>query len=162
MDEGAKPHPTPRLPCGSLGAGQWEPVGDWGQAIGRLGARDQLYTKSILGDYFQENRTSPRPFLLLRIRFPGRPIFIQLPPGISSEMVKMTVKLLPLRMLAMERCRHIFDTDDDPRLRGSGLPIQLKNELDDYRRRIDEGYWICREAGCLPWSAAPHCQQNME
>ena len=40
--------------------------------------------KLILGDYFQENRTSRRPFLLLRIRFPGRPIFIQLPPGSSS------------------------------------------------------------------------------
>ena len=25
--------------------------------------------------------TSQRPFLLLRISFPGRPIFIQLPPG---------------------------------------------------------------------------------
>ena len=37
--------------------------------------------KSILGDYFEENRTSRRPFLLLRIRFPGRPIFIQLPPA---------------------------------------------------------------------------------
>ena len=36
--------------------------------------------KSVLGDYFQENRTSRRPFLLLRISFPGRPIFIQLPP----------------------------------------------------------------------------------
>ena len=35
----------------------------------------------ILGDYFQENRTSWRPFLLLRISFPGRPIFIQLVPG---------------------------------------------------------------------------------
>ena len=37
--------------------------------------------KSILGDYFQENRTSQRPFLLLRISFPGRPIFIQSIPG---------------------------------------------------------------------------------
>ena len=36
--------------------------------------------KSILRDYFQENRTSRRPFLLQRISFPGRPIFIQLPP----------------------------------------------------------------------------------
>ena len=35
--------------------------------------------KSILGDYYQENRTSRRPFLLLRISFPGSPIFIQLP-----------------------------------------------------------------------------------
>ena len=48
--------------------------------------RDQLYKiglpgKSILGDYFQQNRTSRRPFLLLGISFPGRPIFIQLPPG---------------------------------------------------------------------------------
>ena len=27
--------------------------------------------KSILGDYFQENMTSRRPFLLLRVSFPG-------------------------------------------------------------------------------------------
>ena len=36
--------------------------------------------KSILGYYFQENMTSRRPFLLLRISFPGRPIFIQFIP----------------------------------------------------------------------------------
>ena len=36
-----------------------------------------LPRKLILGDYSQENRTSRRPFLLLRIRFPGRTIFIQ-------------------------------------------------------------------------------------
>ena len=35
--------------------------------------------KSILGYYFQENRTSPRPFLLLS--FLGRPIFIQFIPA---------------------------------------------------------------------------------
>ena len=37
--------------------------------------------KLILRDYFQENRTSRRPFLLVRISFPGRPIFIQLVPA---------------------------------------------------------------------------------
>ena len=57
-----------------------------GPAYGMSTIRDQLYKiglpgKSILGDYFQENRTSRRAFLLRRIRFPGRPIFIQLPPG---------------------------------------------------------------------------------
>ena len=36
----------------------------------------------ILRDYFQENRTSKRPFLLLRISFPGRPIFIQFVPAL--------------------------------------------------------------------------------
>ena len=40
-----------------------------------------LTGKSILRDYFQENMTSRRPFLLLRIRFPGRPVFIQFVPG---------------------------------------------------------------------------------
>ena len=30
--------------------------------------------KSILRDYFQENRTSRRPFLLVRISFPRKPI----------------------------------------------------------------------------------------
>ena len=48
-------------------------------------SRDQLYKiglpgKSIFGDYLQENRTSRRPFLLLRISFPGRPLFIQFIP----------------------------------------------------------------------------------
>merc|ERR1712037_740228 len=53
-------------------------------------SRDQLYEidlpgKSILRDYFQENRTSRRPFLLLRISFPGRPIFIQFVPRRRSR-----------------------------------------------------------------------------
>ena len=38
--------------------------------------------KSILRGYFQENRTSQRSFLLLRISFPGRPIFIQFVPDV--------------------------------------------------------------------------------
>ena len=37
--------------------------------------------KSILRDYFQEKRTSRRPFLFLRISFPGKPISIQFVPG---------------------------------------------------------------------------------
>ena len=41
--------------------------------------------KSILGDYFQENRTSQRPFLVLRIRFPGRPMFIQFIPAAAAS-----------------------------------------------------------------------------
>ena len=41
--------------------------------------------KLILRDYFQENGTSRRrPLLLLRISFPGRPIFIQFIPGERS------------------------------------------------------------------------------
>ena len=42
--------------------------------------------KSILRDYFQENRyrSSGRPFPLLRISFPGRPISIQLVPASHS------------------------------------------------------------------------------
>ena len=36
-----------------------------------------LPRKLILGDYFQKKRTSRRRFLLLKISFPGRPIFIQ-------------------------------------------------------------------------------------
>ena len=41
---------------------------------------DSFSEKLILRDYFQENMTSQRPFLLLRISFPGRPIFIQFIP----------------------------------------------------------------------------------
>ena len=54
----------------------WDP-----QRIGTNCIKISLPGKSILGDYFQENMTSRGPFLLLRISFPGRPIFIQLPPG---------------------------------------------------------------------------------
>ena len=43
--------------------------------------KNRLPGKLILRDYFQENRTSRRPFLLLRISFPGRPIFIQFVPA---------------------------------------------------------------------------------
>ena len=49
--------------------------------------------KSILGDYFQENRTSRRPFLLLRINFPGRPIFIQLVPEVGVSVLVRRVRL---------------------------------------------------------------------
>ena len=45
--------------------------------------------KSILGDYFQENRTSRRPFLLLRFDFPGRPIFIQFVPASPTSVPKL-------------------------------------------------------------------------
>ena len=38
--------------------------------------------KLILGDYFQGNRTSRSPFLLMRICLPGRPIFIQFIQGL--------------------------------------------------------------------------------
>ena len=49
--------------------------------------RDELYKnrsspgKMILRDYFQENMTSRRTFLLLRMSFSRRPILIQLPPA---------------------------------------------------------------------------------
>ena len=36
--------------------------------------------KLILGDNFQENMTSRRPFILLRTTFPGRPIYIKFLP----------------------------------------------------------------------------------
>ena len=56
--------------------------------------------KSILRDYFQENRTSQRPFLLLTIIFPGRPIFIQFIPEQSGKSFpcrnKLTVQCVNL------------------------------------------------------------------
>ena len=73
--------PHPRKPCRWSGgasatsvSGSTRPCGS-----GTRGRRDQLYEKglsgkSILGVYFQENKTSRRPFLLLRISFPERPI----------------------------------------------------------------------------------------
>ena len=53
----------------------------WAAEPGGIGIKIGLPGKSILRDHFQENRTSERPFLLLRISFPERPIFIQFVPG---------------------------------------------------------------------------------
>ena len=44
--------------------------------------------KLIRQEYVQENRTSKRHFLLLRISFPGRPIFTQFIPGSHQKMGK--------------------------------------------------------------------------
>ena len=54
-----------------------------------------LLGKSILGDYFQGNRTSQRPFLLLRISFPGRPIFIHFIPGTPRARSRPPLRVPP-------------------------------------------------------------------
>ena len=50
--------------------------------------------KLILRDYFLENRSSGRPFLLLRVSFPGRPIFIQFVPGGNCIKIGLPGKLI--------------------------------------------------------------------
>ena len=57
--------------------------------------------------------TSQRPFLLLRISFPGRPIFIQLVPDVVLELLDERVVRLPrprsltlsLRLLLVPLCQ---------------------------------------------------------
>ena len=76
--------------------------------------------KSILRDYFQENMISQRPFLLLRISFPEKPIFIQLVPdevwhdvvcaahgaaGVEEEDAEGDDRIL--RLLRQRHLRHI-------------------------------------------------------
>ena len=58
-----------------------EPVVGGEEPLEAIVLRIGLPGKSILGDYFQEKRTLGRRFLFLRISFPGRPIFMPLPPG---------------------------------------------------------------------------------
>ena len=48
----------------------------------------------ILRDYFQENRSLGRPFLLLRISLPGRPIFIQFVPVLLLGQLEQSGHLL--------------------------------------------------------------------
>ena len=50
--------------------------------------------KSILGDHFQENQTSRRPFLLLRVSFPRRAIFIQSIPIGNCIEISLPGKLI--------------------------------------------------------------------
>ena len=59
--------------------------------------------KLIPRDYFQENMTSQRPFLLLTIIFPGRPIFIQLPPGHLLQKVNFICKSILVAIVLEER-----------------------------------------------------------
>ena len=71
--------------------------------------------KSILGDYFQENMTSPRPLLILRISFQGRPILIQLLPGGGQ---------LHLHLRAVSRGDgHAVEED------AAGLEVQLAEDV---------------------------------
>ena len=73
--------------------------------------------KSILGDYFQENMSSRRPLLLLRISFPGRPILYN---------CLQVSGLLPMRRHAPEaRERHPVQRDPlrgPPRREPAGPP----------------------------------------
>ena len=79
--------------------------------------------KSILRDYFQENMTSRRPFLLLRISFPGRPIFIQFIPGL--------LEVLPLLALVVQLLH--------PRLvRALGHAALLVEQVQDAELALDE------------------------
>ena len=86
-----------RLDCRTLSWRRWRscPASRWARAPGRSPCtcagwssstkgnciKIGLPGKSILRDYFQENGTSWRPFLLLRTTLSGRPIFIQFIPG---------------------------------------------------------------------------------
>ena len=76
------------------------PPGDPGGNCIKIG----LPGKSILRDYSQENMTSRRPFLLLRIRFPGRPIFIQFVPGVEVA----DTRRKGLRRVLRGRVQHEF------------------------------------------------------
>ena len=55
--------------------------------------------KLILRDYLHENMTSQRPFFLLRIRFPGRPIFYTIA---SSPMGPFKLLSLPFKLFGAE------------------------------------------------------------
>ena len=67
--------------------------------------------KSIHRDYFQESMTSQRPFLLLKISFPGRPIFIQLPPGATASSSRIPTWSSSRRRGTLSRsCRTNWET----------------------------------------------------
>ena len=74
--------------------------------------------KFILRDYFQENRTSGRTFLLLRISFTGRPIFIQFVPGVPVADRRARDELY--------KNRSSGKTDSQEDKRSLGSPILLK------------------------------------
>ena len=62
--------------------------------------------KFILRDYFQENSTSQRPFLLLRISFLGRHIFIQfIPAGHQVELYQLKLPVQVRGIAARLGCR---------------------------------------------------------
>ena len=92
LEIGAKLVLDPRVGLWALLAGVQVPL--LPQLPGGSCIKIGLPGKSILEDYFQENRTSRRPYLLLRISFPGRPIFIQFIPGLEFADVRYVAGLL--------------------------------------------------------------------
>ena len=100
-------------------------------------ARDQLYKiglpgKWILGDYFQENRTSRRPFLLLRISFLGRPIFIQFVPDEGGHHLGGA----PLR--ALTAVLHDEALQVRPQERQHGVAVVAEQGLQSYIGHVIE------------------------
>ena len=80
----------------------------------------------ILGYYFQENRTSQRPFLLQRISFPGRPIFIQLPPGGRRGPLRDR-QVPPVQVQGEPQPQGQVEQDALLRVQGAQLREQLQN-----------------------------------
>ena len=113
-------------PRGSLDEAQLR-VADVGRAHpGDNCLKIGLPGKSILGYYFQENRTSRRPFLLLRISFPGRPIFIQFIPGHTLDDARLHLVEVLDRRLVSYGLREILGPAANIKLLGARREDRLK------------------------------------
>ena len=73
----------------------------------------------------------------------------------DSRLLKMTQNMLSLKEICLN-WMNSFIHGDDARLLPNEFPLQLKNEIEVYRKKIAEAYWCNKEKGCT------HCQRLHE
>ena len=64
-----------------------------------------------------------------------------------SGLLKMTPNLLSLKEICLNWMNN-FIQRDDARMLPNEFPLQLKNEMEVYRRKIGQAYWCSKEKGC--------------
>ena len=59
------------------------------------------------------------------------------PDGFTSDVIKMSCNVVPLKALAMDHIARSF-SNNDPRLSSDNYPIRLINEIEEHRSNIEE------------------------
>ena len=66
---------------------------------------------------------------------------------LTSNIIKMSHNLLPLKMLAIDCIKRCLETEDY-RLQSDQLPVELMKEIKSYAKRVGEEHWCSQAKGC--------------
>ena len=75
--------------------------------------------------------------------------------NITSDVVKMSYNLVPLKILAVDHAAHNVCANDT-RLSPDQFPVQLRKEIEDYKAKQGEIHLCSKETGCTD------CQEGEE